>query len=111
MNIDLCYQLKYDFLKTFKNHCETKLWRKHMISIKNDQTRYFNILQIKEINVKYADIEKNLITQRKQAKQEVASFLDDKVGINLSKLSRQLGRLEAKLSTNHQVCLYVYLMR
>ena len=82
-----------------------------MISIKNDQTRYFNILQIKEINVKYADIEKNLITQRKQAKQEVASFLDDKVGINLNKLSRQLGRLEAKLSTNHQVCLYVYLMR
>ena len=82
-----------------------------MISIKNDQKRYFNILQIKEINVKYADLENNLITQRKQAKQEVASFLDDKVGINLNKLSRQLGRLEAKLSTNHQVCLYVYLMR
>ena len=64
-------------------------------------------MQIKEINVKYADLEKNLITQRKQAKQEVASFLDDKVGINLYKLSRQLGRLEAKLSTKHQVCLYL----
>ena len=64
-------------------------------------------MQIKEINIKYADLEKNFITQRKQAKQEVASFLDDKVGINLNKLSRQLGRLEAKLSTNHQVCLYL----
>ena len=78
---------------------------------KNDKKTLLQYLQIKEINVKYADLKKNFITQRKQAKQEVASFLDDKVGINLYKLSRQLGRLEAKLSTNHQVCLYVYLTR
>ena len=42
---------------------------------------------------------------RSKAKTEVTRFLDDEIGTNLDKLSRQVARIDKRLHTYHEVCV------
>ena len=54
----------------------------------------------------YAELKEKLMELRNKSRIEVASFLDDEIGILLDKLSRQVARIDTRLSTYHEVASY-----
>ena len=63
-----------------------------------------SILQISEIRAKYDKLETELREKRDKTHTEIQDFMDNKLGVVLSDLRRELKLTEARLRDNHQVC-------
>ena len=62
------------------------------------------IVQILEIRAKYDKLETELRGKRDKTHTEIQEFMDNKLGVVLSDLRRELKLTEARLRDNHQVC-------
>ena len=63
-----------------------------------------SFLQISDIRAKYDRLETELREKRDKTHTEIQEFMDNKLGVVLSDLRRELKLTEARLRDNHQVC-------
>ena len=63
--------------------------------------------QIEGIRRQYKELEDRLIELRNQSKAELNQLLEDEVGKKLSKLSRQLLKINSRVYSHHQVCIAI----
>ena len=64
----------------------------------------YTILQISAIRAKYDKLETELKEKRDKTHTQIQEFMDNKLGVVLSDLRRELKLTEARLRDNHQVC-------
>ena len=61
------------------------------------------MLKIEAIQLKYQQLEEELLKSRRSSQEEMLVFMEEEVGTKLSNLSNLRVRIEARLRHNHQV--------
>ena len=65
--------------------------------------QWFILFKIEAIQLKYQNLEEELIKTRRSTQEEMLVFMEEEVGTKLSNLSNLRVRTEARLRHNHQV--------